>query len=583
MIQECIVMKFDLKIFSKLNFELIKEKRLQISLIIVILLVFCQNAATLLIDIKKNNILNNVNKIENDNHFLRDKYFEHLSWSVELLESIVSGEEFKGQLNHNETDFAKWYYSFKGTTPYWDMDAGRREVFDKMGQVNVDLFNSARMMYSESVKEKIKIYNSETKKDLTLMSGLFKDYINLNNKLLTEKNDILNLYTRTLRITQVSSGLVIIGIIILLIVSIIRSTLQNMKQYKSVLKKISGGDIASRLNIITKDEYGVITVYFNNFLERIEEIIKTVKASSANLAESSSEMKEVINSFSGNLQEQASCVEEINAVSDQIVEHMERLAVHAKNQSNSLTSLIEIINKISEHILKMTDEMKRSADETSLILKDAEYGETQLIEMNRNMMTIDESSQKITEIVKIINDISEKINLLSLNAAIEAARAGESGGGFAVVAKEITKLAYETSESIKGIDGLIKNNVAETGKGLKSVSETTGRLKKVITGVDKIGTMMNSMLDSMGQHSRLNDIANKEAEAVIESDSEIKGSVDMQNNGIKEIAEAITSINKLVQENAAGIEGINDNISSVKNMAFKLNSEINFFNTDPAQ
>ena len=566
----------------KLNFTWIKEKRLQISMIVVILLVFCQNAATIFIDSKKNFILNDLQKIESNNNFLRDKYREHLSWSVELLESIVAGEDFKGQLNHNETDFAKWYYSFKGTGPYWDMDASRREVFDKMAQVNVDLFNSARMMFGETVKEKISIYNSETKKDLTLMSGMFSDYINLNNKLLEEKNNTFKLYNRTSRIIQVSSGLVIIGIIILLIAVIIRSTLANMKQYKTVLKRISGGDIASRLNLITKDEYGVITIYFNDFLERIEEIIKTVKANSANLADSSSAMKEVIHSFSDNLQEQASCIEEINAVSDQIVEQMDRISVYSKNQSNSLSSLIEIINKISDHIFKMTEEMKRSADETSLILKDAEYGESQLMEMNRNMMSIDESSQKITEIVQIINDISEKINLLSLNAAIEAARAGESGGGFAVVAKEITKLAYETSESIKGIDSLIKNNVAETGKGLRSVSETTDRLKKVITGVDKIGVMMNSMLDSMKQHSRLNETANKEAEAVIESDDVIKGSVDNQNSGIKEIAEAITSINRLVQENAAGIEGINDNISSVKNMAFKLNSEINFFKTDPA-
>ncbi|MBN2403342.1 MAG: methyl-accepting chemotaxis protein [Spirochaetes bacterium] len=575
-------MRLNLSFIPKLNFTWIKEKRVQLSLILVILLVFCQNSASVLLDIKRDSVLNDLKKIESNNHFLRDNYFEHLIWSVELLESIVADVDFKGQLNHNETDFAKWYYSFKGSGPYWDMDTGRRQVFDKMGQVNVNLFNSARMMFGESFKEKINIYNNETKKELLLMSGLFSDYINLNNNVLTEKNSMLNFYTRTLRITQISSSLVIIGIIILLIVIIIRSTIDNMKQYKSVLRKISGGDITTRLNIITKDEYGVITVYFNSFLERIEEIIKTVKFSSTSLADSSFDMKESIHSFSGNLQEQASCIEEINAVSDQIVKYMDRVSIYAKNQSKCLSSLIEIINKISDHILKMTEEMKRSAKETSLILKDAEYGEKQLIEMNRNMISIDESSQKITEIVKIINDISEKINLLSLNAAIEAARAGKSGGGFAVVAKEITKLAYETSESIKGIDSLIKNNVSETGKGLRSVSETTGRLKKVITGVDKIGIMINSMLDSMKQHSSLNEIANKDAEAVIESDKEIKGSIERQNGGIKEIAEAITSINKLVQENATRIEEINDNISLVKDMAFKLNSEINFFNTDPA-
>ncbi len=566
----------------RLNAAWLKEKRLQISMIIIIGLIFCQNILIILLDIKRETILEELNAINRNNQFLKEKYADHLAWNVDLLESIVVGVNFKGQLNHNETDFAKWYYSFSGTRPYWDMDNERRSIFDKMGPVNLNLHNSARMMYGEDLGEKIKIYNTETKKDLKEMSSLLSSYIDLNNTLLIQKYNSYNIYSKTSKISSIAVSVLIIGLIIFLIFTIIHSTLANMKQYKNALKNISGGNISTRLEIITKDEYGTLTVYFNDFLERIQEIIETVKLNSNQLAESSTGMNEVINSFNSNFQEQASFAEEINAVSDRIVEGMDRIMISSQKQSESLSSLLNIINTMSHLIFKMTGQLKDSANETFLILKEAQYGEKLLSDMNKNMVSINESSHKITDIIEIINDISEKINLLSLNAAIEAARAGDSGGGFAVVAKEITKLAYNTSSSIKGIDSLIKNNVRETEKGIKSVNETTKRLKKVISGMNNIGAMMNSILESMREQSETNETVNKEAELVVSSDREIKVSIETQNNGIKEIALAISNINKLVQDNAAGIEEISYNISSLKDMAFKLNSNINFFNTDLA-
>jgi len=562
----------------KINPEWFKGKRLQLSLIFIIFMVLSQSVLTFIIDYKKESIFSELTEINNENQFLKDKYAEHLLWSSDLLESIATGGVFKGELNHNETDFAKWYYSLSGSRKYWNMDDERRSVFNQMGPANLNLYNSARMMYDEPREEKLNIYNEKTKNILKEMSGLLSKYIELNNRQLQKKINSYNKYTWILKITEGFIGIATIGIIVFLILGIIKSVITNMSGYKTALKKASDGELSARLDIITKDEYGVLSIQFNEFLSKIQNIIKNVKINSNQLAESSTDMNEVINLFNTNIQDQAAFAEEINAITENIVDGIVRIVNSAENQSKCLSALLEIINKLSGLINEMNRQVTESSNETILISEEAKHGELLLTNMNKSMMSIGDSSDKITNIIKIINDISNKINLLSLNAAIEAARAGEAGKGFAVVATEITKLAEETALSVKGIGGLINNNVNETAKGIKNVNETTARIKKIISSVEKIGSMMNTISESMHHQSMINETVNNETKQVIESDNEIKISIKEQEKAINEIATSINNINRLLQDNAAGIEEITGSISMLKDMAFSLNDNVNYFN-----
>ena len=99
------------------------------------------------------------------------------------------------------------------------------------------------------------------------------------------------------------------------------------------------------------------------------------------------------------------------------------------------------------------------------------------------MNNIDASTQKISEFVSMISDISDKVNLLALNAAIEAARAGEHGRGFAVVADEISKLADQTSVGAHSITELIEVGMAEVKKGREFVDNTFKALSNIINNV----------------------------------------------------------------------------------------------------
>ena len=153
-------------------------------------------------------------------------------------------------------------------------------------------------------------------------------------------------------------------------------------------------------------------------------------------------------------------MEEITAT-DEISAGIDNVAAGASDQVERITRLVETIDRLTGIIHDVERKTSEAARVTGSISDMARDGEAGMREMNESMEAIGESSREMTGIVAIINDISDRINLLSLNASIEAARAGDAGRGFAVVADEISKLADQTSRSVKEIDGHIRKTESE--------------------------------------------------------------------------------------------------------------------------
>jgi methyl-accepting chemotaxis protein len=168
------------------------------------------------------------------------------------------------------------------------------------------------------------------------------------------------------------------------------------------------------------------------------------------------------------------------------------------------------------------------------------------------MGEIELSSQKISEIVGMIDEIAFQTNLLALNAAVEAARAGEAGRGFAVVAGEVRALAQRSSQASKEIKTLISNSNTQVKQGVELVNKAGATLGEIVTSVKRVSDIVAEIA-----------AANKE-----------------QSASVGEVQEAIGQIEQATQQNAALVEETTAALGSADNQVRGVTDVISFFQSD---
>ncbi|MBP9162584.1 MAG: methyl-accepting chemotaxis protein [Leptospiraceae bacterium] len=350
-----------------------------------------------------------------------------------------------------------------------------------------------------------------------------------------------------------------------------------IKVLVSALNSISSGDINQKITVSTKDEIGNLADNFNLLIERLVTILKSVKENSIVIASSSNEMSKTTKTYSANAQNQASTIEEITASIEQISERVDEVANHTDIQFDNLNALSNKLKELSAIIEEMNLVIQKTLGNTKAISIEAMSGEEALRSMSVSMNQIVESSKDMKNIIEIINTISEKINLLALNASIEAARAGHAGKGFAVVALEISRLADQTASSVKDIDSLIKKNNKEILGGIDTVNVMMKKTNSINSGVDAIVEKMNSIFEFMQRQITTKFLVEKETEIVKSRASEIQQITKEQKVAFDEIVKAITYINEISHSNTESSQVIATKSSELSKVADSLKGKIDFF------
>lgn len=562
----------------KKSINKIRSMGITISIVSIVLLVVIQNSIFFFFDYQKDKINKSISKQTGDIQFLNSRYLDQVLWANQLIESIAMGKKFAGELNHNETEFGKWYYGFHGTNEYWQMDETRRTIYEKIKIHNLNLHNSARKIYGVSDKEvAINIYIQETQYNLQKLQNLFSKFIfeseiimNDQVKKLSETNFIMKSITAVISI-------IIITLIAFIGMILIKNILTNHESFTSAFSRLFHGDLDVRIEVKKYNEHGVLSEKFNEFVNRIDEIVSKVKKDTIHLSTSSVEISTIVANFSDNIQNQAAASEEISAAVEQISAGMSSISEGTLEHSKNISVLMNNITGLADIIKEMNLQIGSALQQSENISTEAKFGHKMLNDMEHTINKIEISSKEIIKIISIINDISDRINLLSLNATIEAARAGDYGKGFVVVANEISKLSDQTHASIKSIGKIIKNNEQEISHGSDRVKQIVERVQKIISGVSTISSMMNDISVSMEKELKTSLKVNTMAELVQKRDNEMRNSIDEQQRAIMEISNSINNISQITQQHAEGSFEIKENINVIELKSKQLEERVAFF------
>ncbi|MBP7585374.1 MAG: hypothetical protein KBA61_15135 [Spirochaetes bacterium] len=305
-----------------------------------------------------------------------------------------------------------------------------------------------------------------------------------------------------------------------------------------------------------------------------EGLMLSMRDVSSRLDESSRGLSGDASQFAQNIQEQASSIEEITATMEEITSGSEQVSTGAQRQSEMVDQLVERMNGLMNLARDMESRISDTLKRTDTIAVTARAGEGYIGNMDKSMSEIDATSKEMSGILGIINDISDRINLLSLNAAIEAARAGEYGRGFAVVADEISKLADQTSSSVKEIASLIVKSETEVTKGMSAVQETVKVMREILAGVEESNRMIATVNSAMATSIESTGTAHGAVRNVKDRSEEIATASVEQKTAAGDVMRTITDINQLSQTNAARAEDITGHAKDIAAMANDLKDKI---------
>lgn len=306
---------------------------------------------------------------------------------------------------------------------------------------------------------------------------------------------------------------------------ITRSISHPLRQAVALARTVAGGDLTARIDVRGSDETAELLAALREMNQQLVRVITEVRASTETVAQ------------------------EAVLIAGGTEDLARRTEVQAANLQETAASMEQLTITVQHN----TDNALRATELAQDAAKVANEGGTVMRDVIATMQEISVQSRKVTDIVKVIDDIAFQTNLLALNAAVEAARAGEQGRGFAVVAGEVRGLSQRSSTAAREIRGLIAASVSGVERGAALVGQAGDHVARTVQRVDQVTALISEIRDAGQEQAR----------------------------GIAQIGEAVRQLDAATQQNATLVDDSSSASAGMKQQARRLLEVVHLFRLAP--
>ncbi|MED0631430.1 methyl-accepting chemotaxis protein [Escherichia marmotae] len=321
--------------------------------------------------------------------------------------------------------------------------------------------------------------------------------------------------------------IVVLAVIFAVWFGIKTSLVAPMNRLIDSIRHIAGGDLVKSIEVDGSNEVGQLAESLRHMQSELVRTVGDVRNGANAIYSGASEIATGNNDLSSRTEQQAASLEETAASMEQLTATVKQNAENARQASH----------------------LALSASET------AQRGGNVVDSVVQTMRDISTSSQKIADIISVIDGIAFQTNILALNAAVEAARAGEQGRGFAVVAGEVRNLAQRSAQAAREIKTLIEDSVGKVDVGSTLVESAGETMAEIVSAVTRV-------TDIMG---------------------EIASASDEQSRGIDQVGLAVVEMDRVTQQNAALVEESAAAAAALEEQASRLTEAVAVFRIQQEQ
>jgi methyl-accepting chemotaxis protein len=283
--------------------------------------------------------------------------------------------------------------------------------------------------------------------------------------------------------------------------TVVRSIVKAIRSGVDLAMDIRAGDVSRRLHFKRGDEIGELAGALDQMAEGLEEKARLAeKVAGGDLTVDihmasdrdrlGISLTQMVRRLSDMMAQVQSASEQIAAGSLQVADGSQTLSQGATESAASLEEIAASMMQLASQTRSNAENAKQANTLTGEAQAAGQEGERQMETLITAMRDINHSSDSITKIIKVIDEIAFQTNLLALNAAVEAARAGQHGKGFAVVAEEVRNLAARSAKAAKETAELIEDSTAKTVRGVEIADNTAVSLKTIVTGTAKVSDLV---------------------------------------------------------------------------------------------